>query len=95
MDRMLLVIQYKTKPEGKKKNITLKAMGMIHINLACMGSGGVGLSQVCSKVDKVINTGRMKKGSGAAKSWTQPIQGALRISTVDSNTQYKAMNTGI
>ena len=95
IDNTLLVIQYNTKPAGKKKNITLKASGMIHIILACMGSGGAGFNAVCSKVVSVITKGKMKKGSGADKSWIQPTQGALRISTVDNNTQYKAMNTGI
>ena len=37
----------------------------------------------------------MKYGSGADRSWIQPIHGALRISTLDSSTQYSAMNTGI
>ena len=60
IDKMLLVIQYNTKPEGKKKNITLKTSGMIHISLACIGSGGAGLSAVCSMVDKVMITGKMK-----------------------------------
>ena len=59
MDSILLVNQYKTKPEGKKKNITLKANGMIHIILACTGSGGVGLSIVCNKDEAVINMGKM------------------------------------
>ena len=95
IDKMLLVSQYSTSPEGKKKNITLNASGMIHISLACIGSGGVGFNQVCNKVDKVISTGKMKYGSGDAKSWTQAIQGASRISTVDKSTQYSAMKTGI
>ena len=60
MDKMLLVIQYSTKPDGKKKNITLNTSGMIHIILACMGSGGAGLSAVCNKVDRVMTTGKMK-----------------------------------
>ena len=68
---------------------------MIHIILACIGSGGVGLSQVCSSVVTVISSGRMKYGSGADRSWIQPIHGALRISTLDSSTQYSAMKTGI
>jgi hypothetical protein len=55
-----LVIQYKTKPAGKKKNITLKASGMIHIILACMGSGGAGFKAVWSSVVKVMNNGKMK-----------------------------------
>jgi hypothetical protein len=46
-------------------------------------------------VVSVITTGRMKYGSGVDRSWIQPIQGALRISTLDSSTQYSAMNTGI
>ncbi len=60
IDKMLLVIQYSTKPDGKKKNITLKMSGMNHINLACIGSGGAGFRAVCSKVDKVMTTGKMK-----------------------------------
>src|SRR5687768_1389644 len=44
IERMLLVSQYSTSPEGKKKNITEKASGIIHISLACIGSGGVGFS---------------------------------------------------
>ena len=60
MDSTLLVIQYSTKPAGKKKNITLKASGMIHIILACMGSGGAGLSAVCNIVVSVMNAGKMK-----------------------------------
>ena len=34
IDKILLVNQYSTNPEGKKKNMTLKAKGMIHISLA-------------------------------------------------------------
>ena len=60
IDKMLLVIQYSTKPDGKKKNITLNTSGMIHIILACIGSGGAGLSAVCSKVVKVMTNGKMK-----------------------------------
>ncbi len=50
IDRMLFVSQYSTRPAGKKKNITENTSGMIHIILACIGSGGVGFSQVCSNV---------------------------------------------
>src|SRR4051812_5344087 len=95
MDSRMLVIQYSTRPDGKKKNITENASGMIHIIWAAMGWGGGGLSAVCSMVVRVITAGRMKYGSGAARSWIQPTHGALRISTVDSSTQYSAMNTGI
>ena len=59
IDNTLLVIQYNTKPAGKKKNITLKASGMIHIILACMGSGGAGFNAVCSMVVNVINRGKI------------------------------------
>ncbi len=77
MDNTLLVIQYNTKPDGKKKNITLKANGMIHINLACIGSGGAGFKAVCNTVVSVMTIGKMPTGtpnqtpsevSGAAKS---------------------------
>ena len=43
----------------------------------------------------VISSGRMKYGSLADRSWIQPIHGALRISTLDSSTQYSAMKNGI
>src|SRR5690349_23478472 len=95
IDSTLLVIQYSTRPAGKKMNITLKASGMIHISLACIGSGGVGLSQVCTSEVAVMMTGRMNHGSGADRSWIHRIQGAWRISTDESSTQYRAMNTGI
>src|SRR6185369_2895298 len=87
IERMLLVSQYRTRPAGKKKNITEKTSGMIHIIRACTGSGGVGLSQVWSRLVPVISSGRMKYGSLAARSVIQPIQGAFLISTVDSSTQ--------
>src|SRR5450830_2139211 len=80
IDSTLLVIQYSTKPAGKKKNITLKASGMNHISLDCIGSGGAGLSAVCSKVVRVITSGRMKYGSGAARSMMQPTHGGARNS---------------
>ena len=95
IDRMLFVSQYSTRPAGKKKNITEKASGMIHIIRACTGSGGVGFSQVCSIVVPVIRSGRMKYGSFAERSVTQPSQGAFLISTVDSSTEYSAMKKGI
>ena len=59
MDKTLLVIQYNTKPAGKKKNMTEKASGMYHIILACKGSGGVGFSAVCKSVVKVMTRGKM------------------------------------
>src|SRR6185369_5337321 len=86
IERMLLVSQYRTRPAGKKKT-TEKTRGMIHIIRACTGSGGVGLSQVWSRLVPVISSGRMKYGSLAARSVIQPIQGAFLISTVDSSTQ--------
>jgi hypothetical protein len=55
----LLTNQYKTRPAGKKMNITLNTSGMIHIILACIGSGGVGFSQVWNSVEAVIRAGRM------------------------------------
>src|SRR5262245_17275823 len=91
IDRMLLTSQYSTRPAGKKKNITLKASGMIHIILACTGSGGVGFSQVWTSDDSVIRIGSTNSGSFADRSVIQPIHGAWRISTLDSRTQYSAM----
>ncbi len=87
IDNTLLVIQYSTRPDGKKKNITLKASGMNHIILACNGSGGAGFSEVCNTVVNVMMIGRMNSGSGLERSWIQPSQGVLRISTLDSSTQ--------
>ena len=46
-------------------------------------------------VVSVITTGSTKNGSLVERSVIQPIQGALRISTEDSSTQYNAMKTGI
>src|SRR5688572_12168811 len=93
MENMLLTTQYSTRPEGKKKNITEKISGIHSIIFACSGSGGVGLSLVCTNIVAAITTGRMYQGSGVERSWIQPIHGALRISTAASNTQYSAMNT--
>src|SRR5512147_1950742 len=59
IDRMLFVSQYSTRSAGKKKNITEKISGMIHIIFACTGSGGVGFRQVCSRLVPVISRGRM------------------------------------
>src|SRR5688572_33052590 len=95
MARMLLVSQYSTRPDGKPKNITENTSGMIHIMRACTGSGGVGLSQVCNRLEAVISSGRMNHGSLTARSVIQPIQGALRISTLASSTEYSAMKNGI
>ena len=57
--KVLFVIQYSTKPAGKKKNMTENAIGMIHINRACSGSGGTGFKAVCMKVVAVITAGKM------------------------------------
>ena len=95
MDKILFDNQYSTKPEGKKKNITLKASGMIHIILACTGSGGVGFNHVCNSDVNVINKGKINQGSGAAKSCTHPTHGALRISTEDNKTQYNTIQLDI
>jgi len=44
----------------KFKVLSLDARGMNHINLACMGSGGIGLRAVCKTVVRVMTMGRMK-----------------------------------
>ena len=59
MDKMLFTSQYSTNPDGKKKKKTLKAMGILFINLACIGSGGVGFNQVWMNMVAPISTGRM------------------------------------
>ena len=92
---MLFVSQYNTRPAGNTKNIAENTSGMIHIIFAWTGSGGVGFNQVWNIVVPVISSGRMKYGSFAERSAIQPIQGALRISTLESNTQYRAMKNGI
>ena len=87
IDRMLFVSQYSTRPAGKKKNMTEKTSGMIHIILACTGSGGVGFSQVCNSVEHRHQQRQDEEGSFADRSVIQPIHGAFRISTLDSSTQ--------
>ena len=59
MDSRLLVSQYSTKPDGKKKNMKAKLSGISHIILACVGSAGLGLSHTCNRLDAVISKGRM------------------------------------
>ena len=96
MDSRLLVSQYNTSPDGKKKNMKAKLKGMSHIILACVGSAGLGLSQTCNRLEAVIRIGRMYSGSGADKSLTHRIQGAPRISTVARGTEYwRALLGGI
>jgi hypothetical protein len=95
IDRMLFVSQYSTRPAGKKKNITEKASGMNHISLACIGSGGVGFSQTWNSEDSRHQQRQDEPGVRADRSVIQPIHGALRISTLDSSTQYSAMKKGI
>src|SRR3546814_11916190 len=68
---------------------------MIIMILACVGSGGVGLSLICRNMVAIMKAGNMNQGSRTERSWIQSIQGAPRISTLPSNTQYKEMNTGI
>src|SRR4030095_3442551 len=68
MDRTLFVSQYRTRPAGKKKNITENASGMIHIIFACTGSGGAGFSHTWNRLVAVISSGRMKYGSLAERS---------------------------
>src|SRR3569832_1935082 len=95
MDRMLLTILFCFWLVGKKMIFLVNATGMIFMILACIGSIGCGLS-LTSRIDVMpMMIGRMKKGSGAVRSWIQPSHGAPRISTAASNTQYNAMNTGI
>ncbi len=95
MDSVLLTHQYSTRPAGKKNIIPPKTSGMTIITLACTGSGGVGFSLICRNMVAIITAGRMKKGSRTDRSWIQRIQGAPRISTLASSTQYSAMKTGI
>ena len=48
---MLLTSQYSTRPAGKKRKNTLKTNGMNCITFACTGSGGSGLSRVCTNIE--------------------------------------------
>ena len=93
---MLLTTQYKTNPDGKKKNITEKAIGMNVMSFACKGSGGVGFSFVWINIEMAIKIGNKPIGapnqtpnkvSGFDKSCIQPNQGAPLISTEDNKTQ--------
>lgn len=59
MESRLLTTQYNTKPAGKKKNITENKIGMYIITFAWIGSGGVGLSFVCTNIDTAMITGKM------------------------------------
>src|SRR3546814_21102615 len=69
--------------------------GMIIMILACVGTGGVGLSLICRNMVAIMKAGNMNQGSRTERSWIQSIQGAQRISTLPSNTLYKEMNNGI
>ena len=59
MDNKLLTTQYKTKPAGKKKNMIENTIGIYNMTLAWIGSGGVGLSLVCTNMDTAMITGKM------------------------------------
>src|SRR4030095_10250688 len=69
--------------------------GMSAMTLAWTGSGGVGLSLYWTIIVTTMTTGSTNQGSGVARSCTQKIHGALRVSTLATSTQYRAMNTGI
>src|SRR3546814_20960147 len=68
--------------------------GMIIMILACVGSGGVGLSLICRNMVAIMKAGNMNKGSRPERSWIQSIQGAPRISTLPRHTQYKEIHHG-
>ena len=95
IDKTLLTTQYKTKPDGKNKNITENNKGINNIILACTGSAGAGLNLVVMYIEMAYKTGKINHGSGLDKSVIQPIQGAPRISTEACNTQYKDKKIGI
>src|SRR5690554_8188245 len=95
MDRRLLTTQYSTSPAGNQRKKKVKIIGNSFITLACIGSGGVGLSCCCTNILKPMIIGRIKYGSLLDKSVIHSIQGAWRISTLSSSTQYKDKNTGI
>ena len=78
-------------------------MGIININLACMGSTGFGFNLVCKNIEAAIRIGSgpigknhkfPNKVSGLDKS-DNHIKLAPLNSTDPSNTQYKAIKTGI
>src|SRR5690606_36930006 len=95
IDRMLLTTQYSTRPAGNHRKKKVKITGSIFITLACIGSGGVGLSSCWIYMLMPIRIGRMNSGSLGDRSVLQPIHGAGRISTLPIRVQYSAMNTGI
>ncbi len=57
------------------------------MTLACIGSGGGGLSFCWKYIAAPISSGRMKNGSRTDRSMIQSMNGACRISTLSSNTQ--------
>ena len=59
IDNRLFTTQYKTKPAGKKKNMTENTSGMYIITFAWIGSGGVGFSLVCTNMETAIMIGKM------------------------------------
>src|SRR5690606_15940115 len=95
MDTMLFTHQYSTRPAGNMNIIPPNTSGMIIMIFAWVGSGGVGFSLICRNIVAIMIAGRMNQGSRTDRSWTHRIQGAPRISTLPSSTQYSAMNTGI
>src|SRR5690606_12652517 len=91
-----LVTQYRTRPAGKKIMIAPKITGISCMMRCCMGSMPViGLSFCVAHITAMLMTGRMNHGSGAVRSWIQPIHGAWRSSTDSSSTQYRAKKIGI
>ena len=60
IDRQLLTTQYSTSPEGNHRNMKVKMIGIAIITFAWMGSGGVGLSFICTIIDTPMMIGRMK-----------------------------------
>ncbi|MOA50565.1 hypothetical protein D3C78_1735940 [compost metagenome] len=87
MERTLLTTQYSTRPAGNHRKKKVKMIGISFITLACMGSGGVGLSICWISMVPPMMIGRMKNGSFTDRSMIQPSHGAWRISTLSRSTQ--------
>ncbi|MNY36984.1 hypothetical protein D3C86_1715120 [compost metagenome] len=70
-------------------------IGIIFMTFACIGSGGVGFNCCWMNMVAPMMIGRMKNGSLIDRSVIHSMNGAWRISTLSSRTQYSERKTGI
>lgn len=83
------ISQYKTRPAGKKANITPNIRGMNLNIFACIGSipAGCGCSICMAHIAPILRIGSINKGSLEDKSVIQIKKGAYLSSTVSIKTQ--------